>query len=115
MPKFLDVVDALPMLTSGKVDRNSLPPAETLLAGNDRPIVAPANELERRIASVWQATIKVADVSAEDDFFKDLGGHSLLAAQMISRLRASSASTACPSVTSTSTARSAGSQPTWRH
>ncbi|HEX2569056.1 MAG TPA: amino acid adenylation domain-containing protein [Polyangia bacterium] len=47
---------------------------------------APENEMERRIAAVWQETLGVAHVGRDDNFF-ELGGHSLLAAQVIARLR----------------------------
>lgn len=41
------------------------------------PLVAPANDLERVIAAVWQEFFDVDHVSLDDNFF-DLGGHSLL-------------------------------------
>jgi acyl transferase domain-containing protein len=48
--------------------------------------VAPGNEIEQRIADLWQELLGIAEVGIEDDFF-DLGGHSLLATQIISRLQ----------------------------
>jgi amino acid adenylation domain-containing protein len=48
--------------------------------------VAPRNELEERIAEVWQGVLGIEQIGVEDDFF-DLGGHSLLATQLVSRLR----------------------------
>jgi acyl carrier protein len=46
----------------------------------------PSNELEERIADVWQALLGVQHVGIHDDFFA-LGGHSLLATQIIARLK----------------------------
>jgi len=46
----------------------------------------PTNDLEERIADVWQALLGVEHVGIHDDFFA-LGGHSLLATQIIARLK----------------------------
>lgn len=50
--------------------------------------VAPRDDLQRRIAAMWQALFSIDQVGANDNFF-ELGGHSLLAVQFISRLRES--------------------------
>jgi phthiocerol/phenolphthiocerol synthesis type-I polyketide synthase E len=48
---------------------------------------APAtNELEERIAGVWQELLGLERIGIHDDFFA-LGGHSLLATQIVGRLR----------------------------
>ena len=48
--------------------------------------IAPSNEIEQRIAEVWQEIIGVEQIGVNDNFF-ELGGHSLLAILVISRLR----------------------------
>ena len=61
-------------------------------AGYERPDLetsfeAPRNEVEERIAAIWQQMFGIARIGVADDFFA-LGGHSLLATQVISRTRA---------------------------
>ena len=48
--------------------------------------VAPGNEIEERLADIWQNLLGIERVGVRDDFF-ELGGHSLLTLQMVSRLR----------------------------
>lgn len=88
VPKYLDLVSKLPITTSGKIDRNMLPPPATLLAGTDRVIVPPATELERVITEIWERGFQISPISVEDDFFLDLRGHSLIAASMATEMRA---------------------------
>jgi acyl transferase domain-containing protein/acyl carrier protein len=47
--------------------------------------VAPRDEIEQRVAEIWQKLFGIEQVGVEDNFF-DLGGHSLLAIQLISQL-----------------------------
>jgi non-ribosomal peptide synthetase-like protein len=88
IPGYLDVLNELPMLTSGKVDRSLLPAPVAPLLRDNGEIVEPASAMEAKIASVWAKVFDLPRVSVEDDFFLHLGGHSLLAAQMVTKLRA---------------------------
>jgi len=87
IPEYLDLVDALPTLPSGKIDRARLPIPRTALIRTSRTIVRPRTDLEHRIADVWEHILGIAAVSIKDDFFLDLGGHSLLAARTVSLMR----------------------------
>ena len=53
----------------------------------DTGYVAPRNEMEQRIAAVWQELLGVSQVGIHDDFFVELSGSSLLATQLVTRLR----------------------------
>jgi len=86
VPQYLDVIDALPMMSSGKVDRKNLPQPQTLLNGGGE-IVPPQGDLETRLAAAWAQAFSLPEVSVTADFFLDLGGHSLLASQSVSLVR----------------------------
>ncbi len=89
IPAFAEVVDGMPMLPSGKVDRKSLPDPSTPRLISGGPVVAPSTAMAAWVRDVWADTLGVdaADLSVAADFFTDLGGHSLLAATVTSRLR----------------------------
>jgi acyl transferase domain-containing protein/acyl carrier protein len=59
--------------------------------GHPRPAlavsyVAPQNEIEQKIAVIWQEAFGIAQVGVDDNFF-ELAGNSLLAIQIVTRLR----------------------------
>jgi non-ribosomal peptide synthetase-like protein len=88
VPKYLDVVEELPRMTSGKIDRKQLPkPKQLLAASSSRTVVAPRSETERLVVEAWAQALNNTDISVDDDFFLDLGGHSLVAAHAVSALR----------------------------
>jgi non-ribosomal peptide synthetase-like protein len=90
VPTYLDVLDSLPLMPSGKVDRKSLPaPTGKRLAASERPVVAAGTRTERMLSSAWSQVLGLEEdqVSVEADFFLDFGGHSLLAAKAASLLR----------------------------
>ncbi|MGH1352049.1 MAG: amino acid adenylation domain-containing protein, partial [Methyloligellaceae bacterium] len=87
IPKYLDIVSALPLTNSGKVDRDALPaPVEPLLSLN-REIIMPSSQMEQDVLEAWKKCLGLDTISVEDDFFDDLQGHSLAAAKVTSELR----------------------------
>jgi acyl transferase domain-containing protein/acyl carrier protein len=52
------------------------------------PYRAPSDELEQRLADVWQDLLGVERIGV-DDVFVELGGHSLLGLELVNRLRRS--------------------------
>ena len=88
VPAYIDVLDAIPMLASGKADRKALPePKSARLSIRTGDYVAPETDCERKLAAAWAVIFGREDISVTDDFFLDLGGHSLFAAQAVSKLR----------------------------
>ncbi|MGC1648215.1 MAG: phosphopantetheine-binding protein, partial [Candidatus Sulfotelmatobacter sp.] len=70
---------------SGKVDRVALP-APSPEHKNRSEVIAPRNQLETLLVSIFQRVLNTDSVSVLDDFF-DLGGHSLMAARLLSQVK----------------------------
>src|SRR5690606_8241313 len=82
VPRHLVVLDALPLLPNGKVDRKRLPPpAAGDASGAGQP--PPASPQVAWLMTLCAELIG-APVRADDNFF-DAGGHSLLAVKLMSR------------------------------
>ncbi len=79
-------LDALPLLSNGKVDRRALPAPDRTRPELDKAFVAPRTATEDLVAEIWAQLLDIERVGIHDNFF-DLGGHSLLATQAISRMR----------------------------
>jgi natural product biosynthesis luciferase-like monooxygenase protein len=86
MPAAFVMMDEMPLLPSGKLNRKALPAPSSLRPEMASLYVAPQSEIERIIAGVWQESLGLERVGTEDNFF-DLGGHSLLMAQVHTKLR----------------------------
>ncbi|MEA2563442.1 MAG: hypothetical protein QOH06_4946 [Acidobacteriota bacterium] len=88
VPTAWALLDALPLTTTGKLDRRALARIEQQegTTGEGEPFVEPRTPAEELLATVWIEVLGVPRVGALDDFFQ-LGGHSLLATQVASRIR----------------------------
>ena len=87
VPAFLDVLEAFPTLSSGKVDRKRLPKPQAALTRTDRAMRTPSDALEADLLATYARVLRNDAISIDDDFFLALGGYSLLAAQLVSELR----------------------------
>lgn len=77
VPVAILALGSIPRLPSGKLDRAALPaPSSAQLSA--APRTPPRDELERRLAEIWEQTLGAQSVGIHDDFF-DVGGDSLLA------------------------------------
>jgi acyl-coenzyme A synthetase/AMP-(fatty) acid ligase len=86
VPSTFVMLDALPLTPSGKLDRRGLPAPVPVRPDPWGGSVTPKTDVERAIATVWQAVLGVERVGLHDNFF-DLGGHSLLLLRVHARLR----------------------------
>ncbi|MFE8600248.1 amino acid adenylation domain-containing protein [Archangium violaceum] len=85
VPAAFVALPALPLTSSGKVDRKALP------APDARPelkqsFVAPRDDVEQKLATVWAQVLGLKQVGVHDNFF-ELGGDSISTLQIISRAR----------------------------
>ncbi len=83
IPNAFVPLDKMPLTPSGKIDRKALPEPERHLMGEE--YVAPRNEIEQELATIWCQILKLDCVGIHDDFFH-LGGHSILTISLISNI-----------------------------
>ena len=84
IPSFFANLDAMPLTSSGKLDKRALPQPENLMSFSQyKP---PQNETERALVEIWKEVLACESVGIEDNFF-DLGGHSLKAIRLASKVR----------------------------
>ncbi|WP_348739076.1 amino acid adenylation domain-containing protein, partial [Tenacibaculum sp. 190524A02b] len=85
IPMIWIVLKEMPLTANGKLDRKSLPePDSTELSS--RKYVAPRNQVEKQLATIWKELLNIEQVGVYDNFF-ELGGHSLLATRLVSMIR----------------------------
>nr|WP_245805102.1 non-ribosomal peptide synthetase [Amycolatopsis australiensis] len=84
VPSAFVVLDKLPVLTSGKLDRKALPSPGGFTAGPGR---APRNPVEQLLCELFADVLGLPQAGPDDDFVA-LGGHSLLATRLVQRVRA---------------------------
>jgi len=82
-PRLVLVVDEFPKGPTGKLQRMKL--SELLAERLEARYVAPRDEVERKLATLWAELLSVEQVGIHDNFFL-LGGSSLPAAQMLARV-----------------------------
>jgi amino acid adenylation domain-containing protein/FkbM family methyltransferase len=91
VPLGFALLDALPLLPNGKVDRRALQALPVLTA--ERPTISarapgagPRGPIEEILAGIWCEVLGIEQAGVAESFFA-LGGHSLLATRVVSRLR----------------------------
>jgi len=85
LPSAYVFLDALPVLTNGKVDRRALPLPDQDRPRQRRPYAAPQNGVEHELIKIWEEVLHVRPIGIDDSFF-DLGGDSLTATRVVSRV-----------------------------
>jgi amino acid adenylation domain-containing protein/non-ribosomal peptide synthase protein (TIGR01720 family) len=86
LPSHYIHLDEIPLTSNGKIDRKKLQDLAAGVTKDGAEYVAPRNEAEQALATVWQDLLQVAAVSIHDNFF-ELGGDSIITIQVVSRMR----------------------------
>ncbi len=87
LPSAIVTVEEWPRLPNGKLDKERLPdPQEKEVLVKKEVYVAPRDEIERKLATIWSDLLGIQRVSIYDDFFA-LGGYSLLTIQLARQIK----------------------------
>jgi len=87
VPSHILATPKLPHLPNGKIDRKLLSRMPLpRSAVSSESLVLSRNEIEARIAAIWEEVLGRDEIGVHDNFF-DLGGHSLLATRIIAQVR----------------------------
>jgi len=84
IPASFVILESLPRLPSGKVDRQSLSALKEQATEPSADFAPAHNPTEAKLSEIWSEVLKREAVSVNDNFF-DLGGDSILVTQIISR------------------------------
>ena len=86
IPSAFEVLDALPLMPNGKIDRQALPAPDLSGIIDEAVYTPPRTYIEEMLTGIWAEVLGVDRVGIHDNFF-EAGGHSLLATQVVSRIR----------------------------
>jgi non-ribosomal peptide synthetase-like protein len=88
VPAFLEELPAIPMLPSGKADRQNLPePGSSGRVGAEGPYVEPGTPVEKALADSLAELLGLPQVSVDSQLFDDLGMSSLMVAHFCAQVR----------------------------
>ena len=86
VPAGFGMIESLPLMPNGKIDRRALPEPNTTRLEPDESLVPPRTPLEAMLADAWREVLKMDQIGIHENFF-DLGGHSVLVTQVVARIR----------------------------
>jgi amino acid adenylation domain-containing protein len=85
VPSDIVLLDELPRLPSGKIDRRALPgPQQAGPAGGER--IAASTPMQELLVAIWAEVLGLPQVGIHDNFF-EIGGHSLSSIRAVNRMR----------------------------
>jgi tyrocidine synthetase-3 len=85
VPSYFVQLEAFPLTANGKIDRRALPEPAAELGGTAAEYVAPRNDAELLLSTIWQNVLGNDRIGARDNFF-ELGGDSLKAMVIMANL-----------------------------
>jgi amino acid adenylation domain-containing protein len=87
LPMYYVQLETLPLTANGKLNKKALPDPANIGLVCEAIYVAPKNEIERKLVTLWSDILKREDtqIGTQSNFF-EMGGHSVKAMQLISRM-----------------------------
>jgi len=85
VPAHFVILEAMPLTPSGKLDRKALPTPDFMELARRADYVAPRNDTEAALVTIWGGLLNAPRIGVRDNFF-DLGGHSLLATRLAAHI-----------------------------
>ncbi|MGQ1787245.1 non-ribosomal peptide synthetase [Saccharicrinis sp. GN24d3] len=83
VPSQIVLLEKMPLNTSGKIDRKSLP-EPGLYFEND--VIEPSTNFEKKLSETWCKLLNLKSIGINSNFF-DIGGNSLMAIRMVSEIK----------------------------
>ena len=84
IPAIFQELNALPLNSNGKVDRNKLPAPDAQRPELSEDFTPAADELQQKLLDLWSCVLGIEEIGISDHFV-ELGGDSLLAAEIARR------------------------------
>jgi surfactin family lipopeptide synthetase C len=85
VPAHFVVMETIPLLPNGKVNRALLPEPGMAEPEVKKKFTAPGSKTEKKIADIWSKALKAKNIGIHDNFF-ELGGHSLIIPRLFTKL-----------------------------
>ncbi|WP_264530518.1 non-ribosomal peptide synthetase [Flavobacterium sp. N502540] len=85
IPRYFVQLDELPITTNGKVDKKALPDPFVYGLATGVDYVAPRNETEEKLISIWKNVLDIDTLGIKENFF-EIGGHSLKATRLVNQI-----------------------------
>jgi amino acid adenylation domain-containing protein/non-ribosomal peptide synthase protein (TIGR01720 family) len=84
IPSAFALLEELPRLPNGKIDRRSLPAPDRVQTRAQATYTAPRTTVEETLTGIWQQVLGRQHIGIHDNFF-ELGGDSILSIQIVAR------------------------------
>jgi amino acid adenylation domain-containing protein/non-ribosomal peptide synthase protein (TIGR01720 family) len=85
IPAYFVKLERLPLTVNGKIDRKALPEPRGIDLGSQGDYEPPSNDLEKKLASIWEQVLGRERIGISDNFF-EIGGDSIKSIQIAARL-----------------------------
>ena len=86
IPSTFVFLHAMPLTTSGKIDRKALPAPPKTRPNLENPFIEAQTPFEENLVPIWSKVLGIDQIGIHDNFF-ELGGNSLMGTRIASHIR----------------------------